>query len=261
MKKSALLLALATVMSFVLAAIPLEVSWTEGPVDRKVGTAWKALQPGDALDSAESIRLGSNAYIELKAGQRKLVISAAGLYVPDSLLKAGADGSTKKNAVLDKLSKAVAPQKAEASAAVGGVRAAEAPSTTVEWADESEDARALVTEAQGDVAEGRYEEAAGKFSEAAEALDGGERAGALYGKAFCLAVVGETIPAIKELRSLPSSGDWAGPRALLLARLDLDTGAAAEARSVLEAAISGKLFTGEDLEAAKARLAEAGSAR
>lgn len=247
--------------SFSLSALPLSVSWTEGPVERQVGAAWKALEPGDTIDSAETIRLGKGAFVELKAANRKLVYSAPGSYVPDSLLKAGGDGVAKRNAVLDKLGKAVAPAKAEASAAVGGVRAAEAPTATVEWADESEDARALVKEAQADVAVGKYAEAIAKYAEAAEALDGGEKAGALYGKAFCLAVIGDTIPAIKELRALPETGDWGGPRALLLARLDLDTGAAAEARAVLERAIAAKAFSGEDLESAKAMLAEASAVK
>jgi len=56
---------------------------------------------------------------------------------------------------------------------------------------------------------------------------------------------------------MPAIGVWAGPRALLLARLDLESGAKAEAKSVLEAAIAAGFLAGEELQLAKGMLEEA----
>ena len=61
---------------------------------------------------------------------------------------------------------------------------------------------------------------------------------------------------MKILRGMSSSGVWAGPRALLLARLDIDSGAPAEARSLLQSALDGEALAGDDIQLAKGMIAE-----
>ena len=56
---------------------------------------------------------------------------------------------------------------------------------------------------------------------------------------------------------MPASGSWAGPRGLLLARLDIDSGAKDEAKSIIDSGLAAKLFLGDDVELAKSLLVEA----
>ena len=60
---------------------------------------------------------------------------------------------------------------------------------------------------------------------------------------------------------MPATGVWAAPRALLLARLDLQTGAMDEAKALLDEVIASGVLAGEDLDMAKAMQQEAGAAK
>ena len=84
-----------------------------------------------------------------------------------------------------------------------------------------------------------------------------EKVAASYAEAWALAADESSARAVKILRGMPSSGTWAGPRALLLARLDIDSGAKDEAKAVLDAAAAAKLFVGDDVTLAASLLAEA----
>jgi hypothetical protein len=104
-----------------------------------------------------------------------------------------------------------------------------------------------------------FSAAAVKFSEAADAAEGDQLDAASYAQAWALASDGSVARAVKILRTMPASGPWAAPRALLLARLDIDSSAKAEAKAVLTAAKTAKLFVGDDVALAEALLAEASS--
>lgn len=104
---------------------------------------------------------------------------------------------------------------------------------------------------------GDYATAALRFNEAAGIAEGADKDEALYSQAWALAADDSQARALSVLRAMPSSGNWAGPRALLLARLDIDTGAKAEAKSAIETGLSSKLFVGDELDFAKSLLSEA----
>ena len=133
---------------------------------------------------------------------------------------------------LDKLGKLVDPKASTNASAVAAVRGAaiEPAKDSVTWMSDSVDVSAVMDEGRKLVRDGDFSAAAAKFDEAVVAAEGDEKDSATYAEAWSLAADDSNAKAVKLLRGMPSSGTWAGPRALLLARLDIDSGAKAEAR-------------------------------
>jgi hypothetical protein len=256
-------LCVAAIVAFVAAlslnAVPLTVSWADGKVDLQKGSSWVAVNIGDKIDSAATLRLAKGASIELSDGKQKVSLTAAGSYVLDSLLKQGAAASKSKTGALNKLGKLVDPQASVGSTTVAAVRGAaiEPAKDSVDWQADTVDVNAVMDEGRQLVRDGDYTNAALKFGEAAGAADGDAKDAAQYAQAWALAADDSSARAVKILRVMPSKGAWAAPRALLLARLDIDSGAKAEAQSVLNAGVKAKLFVGDDVELANSLLAEA----
>jgi len=258
MKKILLAFSMLTLCAAVFA-VPLTASWIEGKVERGSGSAWKPVLIGDTVDSSQSVRLSAGALAEFTLGSRRIALSAPGVYSLDTLMKAGGEQAQKRSATMGKLGKLVDPKAAETATAVAGVRGAAQGQDETMWMTESEGPGALAEEARAFARESRFADAAALFGQAAGLASGEEKAGYAYARAWSLAAGGANIEAIKALRALSpaDAGSWAGQRALLLGRLDIDSGAFAEAREVLQAAIGSGKLAGEDLELAKGMLAEA----
>ncbi len=258
--KRAFLVVTATLIAILsLSAVPLTVSWADGKVDLQKGSAWASVSMGDKLDSASTLRLAAGASVELTDGKRKVSITAAGTYQLDSLLKQGAASAKNKAGALDKLGKLVDPKASTGAATVAAVRGAavEPAKDSVTWMSDTVDIAAVMEEGRKLVRDGDFASAAAKFDEAVYAAEGDEKVSASYAEAWALAADDSSARAVKILRGMPASGTWAAPRALLLARLDIDSGAKAEAKAVLEAANASKLFVGDDVDLAKSLLTEA----
>jgi hypothetical protein len=240
-----------------LSAGPVTVSWSDGKVDMKQGSAWVAVNIGDQIDSSATLRLGKGASVELSAGKHKVSLTAAGSYSIDSLLSKGAATQNRVSA-LDKLGKLVDPQATTGSTTVAAVRGAaiEPTKETTSWDSGSVDIPAILDQGRKLVRDGDFAGAAAKFDEAVQASDGDDKDAATYSEAWALAAGDSNAKAVKLLRSMPVSGTWAGPRDLLLARLDIDSSALDEAKAVLTAGLSAKLFVGDDVGLAKSLLAE-----
>jgi len=265
----------------------LTATWIEGTVEKKQGSSWAAIKLGDIVKSSDVVRLQESSTAEFSDGRQKVTLTAAGTFSLSAMLRAGASQDKRKASLLDRLASILSPDRKPSQGAVGGVRGtAQAETGATPWdngegeadavsaatGDSGEDpaaeAAALATKNAGIISAAwelvkakDYRRAADEFGSAVATAQGDMKGEALYGQAWALEASGSTIPAIKILRSMASEGVWAGPRALLLARLDLGTGAYAEARTLLEAAIGAGLFTGEDLELAKAMLKEAKAAK
>jgi hypothetical protein len=258
MKRFTVVVLVAFVAALGLYAVPLTVSWADGKVELKNGTAWTSVSMGDQIDSSATLRLSKGATIELTDGKRKVSLTAEGSYVVDNLLKRGAVASKQNQGALNKLGKLVDPQASVGSTTVAAVRGAAIEPTKDSTAWQSDvDVGAIMDEGRQLVRAGDYVAASLKFGEAVDVAEGVEKDSAMYSQAWALAAADSQAKAVKILRAMPASGNWAGPRALLLARLDIDSGANAEAKSVLESGISAKLFVGEEVELAKSLLSEA----
>jgi hypothetical protein len=258
MKKALAAVLASLFLAASLSAVPLRVTWADGKVERQKGVAWASVGIGDQVDSSDTIRLSAGASVEITDGKRKVALTAAGMYKLDSLLKQGSEVARKKIGALEKLGKLVDPKASAASSAVAAVRGGDARATDdVTWMVDEVDVAAVMEEGRALVREGDFFAAAAKFDEAVLAAEGEKKAEASYAEAWALAADDRTGQAVKLLRLMADGGRWEGPRRLLLARLDLDTGSALEASTLLKAGIDSKLFSGDDLELAKAMLAEA----
>lgn len=268
-------------------AADLTATWIEGTVERKQGSSWAAVKLGDIVKSNDVVRLAASSLAEFSDGHQKVTLTAPGTFSLSTMLRAGASQDKRKASLLDRLARILSSERKPAQDAVGGVRGAAKDETdATPWvdgegeadavsaatgdsgADPAAEAAALAAKNAGiisaawDLVRAKdYGKAAQQFGSVVATAQGDMKTEALYGQAWALEASGSTIPAIKILRSMPSEGVWAGPRILLLARLDLGTGAFTEARSLLEAALGASLFSGEDLELAKAMLKEAKAAK
>jgi hypothetical protein len=258
MKRLSLVILTVFVAALSLSASPLSVTWADGKVDMQKGSSWAAVAMGDQIDSGATIRLGKGASIEFSDGKRKVSLTAAGTYVVAALLKQGAN-SAKTNGTLNKLAKLVDPKATVGSTTVAAVRGAaiEPAKDSVTWQSDSVDVAAVMDEGRQLARDGNYADAALKFNEAGQAADGDEKDSAQYAESWALAADGSSARAVKILRSMTTTGSWAGPRALLLARLDIDSSAKAEAKAVIEDGIKAKIFVGDDVELANSLLSEA----
>jgi hypothetical protein len=258
MKKTFLAALASLMLASSLAAVPLRVAWADGKVERQKGAAWTAVGIGDQVDSSDTIRLAAGASVEITDGKRKVALTAAGQYKLDELLKQGSEMARKKVGALDKLGKLVDPKASAASSTVAAVRGSPQGqgSDSVTWMVDEVDVAAVMDEGRALVRDGDFSAAAAKFDEAVLAADGVQKAEAAYAEAWALAADDRTGQAVKLLRGMAAAGQWEGPRVLLLSRLDLDTGSAKEAASLLKSGIDAKLFAGDDLELAKAMLTE-----
>jgi hypothetical protein len=258
MKRFVVVVLIAFATSLSIYAIPMTVSWADGKVDLKNGDAWTAVNMGDQIDSASTIRLGKGASVELSDGKRKVALTAEGTYLVDNLVKKGAVASKQNSGAMSKLGKLVDPQASVGSTTVAAVRGAaiEPTKDTTAWQSDV-DVPTIMEEGRQLMRAGDYAAAALKFGEAVDVADGVEKDSAMYSQAWAFASGDSQVKAVKILRSMPASGNWAGPRALLLARLDIDSGASAEAKSVLEAGLSSKIFAGDEVDLAKSLVTEA----
>jgi hypothetical protein len=254
-------------------ALPLTADFIIGQVERQVGTAWKAVNTGDKVDSTDTVRIvGPSSKAEFSSPAGKISLTKPGSYRLEDQLKEAAT-LARRNGALAKLGKIVDPKAAQA-AITAGVRGAQQGVTPdmligtggdMWMTDEEPTAAGLSDKAKDKARDGQFAEAAEIFGKAAEKAKGEERAGYLYSQAWCLYAAGPASvpPAIKVLSyiSPAAAGAWAVPRALLLARMDLDVGAAADARALLtELLASGKLGS-EDKASADEMLAEASQAK
>ncbi|HTX71258.1 MAG TPA: hypothetical protein VMC79_00395, partial [Rectinemataceae bacterium] len=261
-KKVALILIFAVAMAIVLSASPLTVSWLDGKVEQLSGSSWIPLNLGDKIDSASKVRLAAGASAEFTGGGRKISLTAPGVFVLDTLLKRGLASAKATSGALDMLGKLVDPKAQTTDVTAAGVRGAaigDQSADSMTWESDTVDTDALMASARQLVRDGHFVEAADKFGQAAAAADGDRKDDALYGQAWALAAGGRTIESVKILRMMRPAGVWAGPRALLLGRLDIDSGAKDEAISVLQAALNGGTLAGNDIQMAKDMLGEAQS--
>lgn len=227
-------------------AIPMTASWIEGDVFVRVGSSWKEIEPGDKIDSSSVVKLGLGSLAEFTAGSRKIAVSTEGTFNLDALLSASGAQQQKRSTVMDKMGRLVGNQ-GPRSTVVAGVRGdfEGAPEKT-EWAVDDDDPAVLAEEADQLVSQKRFAEAAKKYEKAAADALGDKREEYRYAQAWCLASADNAIGAIKVLRPMNASGSYSIARAILLARLSLDTGAAKEAAAVLDDISRNPTLAGDD---------------
>ncbi|GAB1483154.1 hypothetical protein MASR2M78_19700 [Treponema sp.] len=256
MKRSYLVCILIIVGFSGLFAVPLTASWVEGDVSVKSGTKWQELFLGDSLDSSALVRLGPGSLAEFTSGSRKIALSSEGSFNLDSLLQSSGAQVQKRSAVISKLGRMVDNQTPRSSV-VAGVRGEfEGTTEKTEWAVD-DDPEVLAADARRYLEQNNFVEAAKLFGEASMEAYGEQKDEYTYSQAWCLAASENVLGAIKILRPMQPIGLYSTPRAILLARLSLDTGAYKEAVAILSDAKKNPNLSSDDAEMIKQLQVEA----
>lgn len=244
-------------------AIPLTVTWVDGKVELQKGSAWVALREGDVVDSASTLRLvNKSSILELANGKQKIVLSSAGTYILDSVIKASAAQGQKSTATVDKLAKLVGPAQA-GQTATGGVRGDLIGDAVlrIDYDDGLNDTRLELQKAVDLNTQQKYKEAIDLFEKVKKdaSTDSLILTAAMYGQACSYVALGSNARAIKLLREVKfTMATLPSTESLLLARLDLDSGAKSEGVAIIQAALAAGGLDQETVDIANGMLKEAG---
>lgn len=225
------------------AAVPVSVSYVEGSVQLQSGGTWRNLDFGDSFDSAQTVRLGAKAILELSVrGGATVVISGSGNYLVDTLLKPRQEPSALAN-VAGKLER-LAQSGSKQESAVAGVRGSSADSGSLMWAGAGVEAEAAFEAARTAAQEGRLAEAWTGYMEARELYDDAADAAGAARSAWHASLAalaqnsgGKALAALRSARP-DDAGALRGQYVLALATLNARFGAPAEAKELLEAALA-----------------------
>lgn len=251
MKKRFLLGLLVVCSVFSIHAQSVLTAWIEGQVQLRSGTTWTDIDIGDDLSPNAVVRLGKASFAEFNTNNNTITLSSEGVYDLSTLIAASEEQAGKRAAVVAKMSRIVNRQTPR-STVVAGVRGSfEGAPEKTEWALEDDDPELLAEDAKQFITNEKYLEAADLFGRAAEESIGEVRDEYQYSQAWSYAAAGKTIDAIKTLRSMQVQGYFEVPRAILLARLNLDTGAIQEALNVLESVEDNPALIGEEIQLVK----------
>jgi hypothetical protein len=260
MKRFGVFAALALVAA-ALQAAPLSVDLVEGTVEIKSGSAWKVVSEGDKIDSASVVRVGKSSFLELSGAGSRVTLTTAGTYTLNTLVTSAPAQDKKVAAVVGKLGRMVRTE-APRSSTTAGVRGDfEGRAEKTSWAEDEVGPADVAAEARKLVDEGKYADAAAKFGEAVKLANPADRAEYQYSQAWAFAAAGDVIPAVKILRPMAATGTWAVSRGILLARLDIDSGAVDEARAILDTLAKVTSLSADESALVKEMQAEVSSAK
>jgi len=240
-------LALILVAAGSVFAAPVLVMFVDGNVQVQSGSTWKALDFDDKFDSAQSVKLAAGALLELKSQAGSVVtIAAPGTYLVDSLFKPKAETSAVAT-VAGKLEKLAKGGKVDMT--VAGVRGSEAvEGKGTMWAGGTIEADEAFAEAEDMAKAGDYAGAWGVYMESLELyLEASDPTGAsraAYSASLAALAGGSGAKALSALRAAypEDAGALRGSYALALATLSARYGAIADAKTLLNTAISSGWF-------------------
>ncbi len=135
MKKSITLLLIVILSVTALMAEDVYVDYVDGYLELKDGSSWMELWIGDEIGDSDILKLGRGSYAELSYGSDRIKLSRPGVYELSSLLGARKNmNSSGVGALLaGKFKTLLIDDSTKTEAAVGGVRAAEAETVSVDW--------------------------------------------------------------------------------------------------------------------------------
>jgi len=246
-KRYLAILVLALVGAASAFAAPVVVMFVDGTAQVLSGSAWKNLDFDDKFDSSQSVKLAKGAVLELRSQTGSTVaIAAPGTYLVDSLFKPRTEQSAVA-AVAGKLEKLAKGGPVDQT--VAGVRGSEAVvAKGTMWAGGTVEADEAAKEAFDAARSGDHAGAYTLYMEAfglyVDASDPTGAARAAYSASLSAIATGSGARALSALRaaSPEDAGALRGSYALALAMLSARYGATADAKALLQSAISAGWF-------------------
>lgn len=237
MKTVLFLLVCALVSAAGATAQNLTVSYLEGDVQVRSGSAWTPLAIGDAVPAAASVRVQGESSVQLQGTGGKLYLNRAGVYAVRDLLASMSQLAAK--GVPSALARSLRFLKAGAStlpSTASGARAANKSEDEEDgWVESSSE---VFLEAGKEYLEaGKFDQAIQQLNEALGSSTGAETPEIRYYLAKAAALNGDVREAWKQIAGLePGASDaWRGDFVLLKGKLLEDACAFSEAVSWLSA--------------------------
>lgn len=236
-----------------VSALPVSVAFVDGTAHVQSGSTWKPLDFGDSFDSSQSVRLSPKAILELSVqGGSVIVISNAGTFVVDALLKPKAEASAIATvaAKLEKLARGSGTSETTSA----GVRGASVDATSLMWAGAGVEAEAAYDEGRKAAEMGTFGLAWDYFMEAQglyeDAADMSGAARAAWHASLAGLASGSGAKALSALRSASpdDAGALRGQYTLALATLNARYGGVAEARDLIKRALAAGWFDDPAME-------------
>ena len=208
-----------------VAAQAFSVSYLEGQVEVKAGSAWVELSIGDPVSLRASLRVGNHACVELITPSARITLSQAGTYaLADLLAKSQSIRSSGAERVLTALlSNLVRGSSLNQSTALGARGVDQSGTDDSEWM--SSDAQVFLQAGKDFIHGGDYMMAVTKLTKALDAATPGEAPEIRYYIAEAYSFDGDARNALVQLADLrPAAAEtWAADFVLLKAKILVDT--------------------------------------
>ena len=208
MKKRITLPILLLITICPIFSIDFTADYIDGILDVREGSGWYEVYIGDSLPQNAIVRLDSDSYAELTYGNDKIKLSRPGTYELRKLLgsKNEVASSGMGSMFSGKFRTLIHEDRSKTETAVGGVRAAEAETSTINWM--SSETSELIADGRDALDSGNFSEAADFFNEAWDfAADSYEESEALYFLGLTSAMSGNYSKALKSLDNIEIEKD------------------------------------------------------
>jgi hypothetical protein len=205
----------------------LSVSYLEGDVQTRDGSAWSVLSIGDRLAPQASIRLDAGAYLELSGPGIRIALNEQGIYaLRDIVASARTLGSAGVGTAISSALSRLAHGPVRLPSAVSGVRG-EVMIAPEDFAWVTVDVQERLETGKRDLADGDAEEAIAQFLIARDAATNDEMPQVSYYLALAYSLKGDTRAALKCAAGIQPHGadEWAPDFVILKAKLLIDTNA------------------------------------
>jgi len=176
------------------------VNYIDGILEVNEDGDWYELYIGDELPENAVVRLDDNSYAELNRRNDKIKLSRSGVYELGVLLGARSEvrSSGMGTLISGKFRTLMQEDTSKTQSAVGGVRAAEAETVSIDWM--SSETAELIADGRTALGDGDIEEALTYFTDAYDfAADSYEEAEALYFMGLAHAIDGDYSSALENL--------------------------------------------------------------
>lgn len=200
MRKIALVCIIFLLAAFTVSAEDFLVNYIDGFLEVNEDGDWYELYIGDELPENAVIRLDSGSYAELNRRNDTIKLSRAGTYELKTLIGARSQvrSSGMGSLISGKFRTLIQEDAEKTQSAVGGVRAAEAETVSIDWM--SSETAELIIEGRDALRDGDVEEALAYFTDAYDfAADSYEEAEALYFMGLSYAIEGDYSSALENL--------------------------------------------------------------
>ena len=208
MKKTITLVLLIVLLASPIFALDIIADYVDGYLDVKEGNEWYEVYIGDSLAENAVVKLDVDSYAELSYGNETIKLSRPGVYELNKLLDSRQEVASSGSSTLfsGKFRTLLKDDNTKTQSTVGGVRAAEAETVSIDWM--SSETADLIRDGKLALESGDMDGAYELFTEAYDfSADYYEESEALYFLGLTSAMQGDYADALINLDMAEVEGD------------------------------------------------------